>query len=108
MHSERVIYALLMWPPIFFGVIPTYGILPYAMIVTHKLGIYKYVSEVVCGVGKGGGHQHQLVHQCSLRKNLCTHISMHLNIMDMWEWNIIFYGLNDWNIYDLMGGRFMS
>ena len=43
---ERVICALLMWPPFFFGAIPTYGVLPYAM-------IYVYVADdwliQVCG-----------------------------------------------------------
>ena len=33
-HFERVFCALLMWPPFFFffRAIPTYGVLPYAMI----------------------------------------------------------------------------
>ena len=34
-NFECVTWALLMWPPFFFGVIPTYGVLPYAMIVSQ-------------------------------------------------------------------------
>ena len=46
-HFERVIYALLMWPPFFFGPIPTYGVLPYAMILPSHIRRYDVCHSYV-------------------------------------------------------------
>jgi len=38
---------LLMWPPFFFGVIPIYGVLPYAMIVSENFRIACNIVHIV-------------------------------------------------------------
>ena len=71
---------------IFFGAIPTYGVLPYTMIL-------------LCQVEE---HQHQLAHQCLP------------NIIGIWEWGICglmggaFITFNGWSIYGLLGWTFMT
>ena len=37
-----------MWPPFFFGVIPTYGVLPYAMILCKQPGLSVSLVKQVC------------------------------------------------------------
>ena len=61
-HFERVICALLMWLPFFSGAIPTYGVLPYAMIgittlwhlcVHIKIDVAWYSMIIFCVNMKG-------------------------------------------------------